>query len=347
MTDERGFGLELESDYGDSTVTVAGDWWSEGEANFSINPTVVTKRGRSRMNKKARAGISKPSGSLEADADLQRIGYYFRGYLDEYKFTAAADTSGINTHEFWGGEGKTLQSFRAVTMDDSLRKYIFGILIDSFSFEASDDSLTISSDTIYKTEKAAIIGQNGATFTKPADLEDDLFVMFYDILVKLNNKSLLGDDGIVTNASFEGNNNLSQDDSIGFGSRNPQAMAAAGSRENKVTITMTLVESILEDILAMEYGEVGALEPSSCKILNVPLEFDINLCEYAGQSLTVLFPNCTVVVSYDKSGTEVIKVNLELDTLGSDTVTLADEETEVVTDMYVCLLNKQGELSTE
>ena len=347
MADDRGFGLELESDYGE-TVSASSydlDWFVDADdANFSMNRSPVRKRGGSRMNKKARAGIAKPSGNSEHDVDLQRVGHYFRGYLDNYVYTQG--TGGIHTHEFYGGEGKQLQSFRGIVMKDALNKYLCGMLINTLGFEVSDDSMKVTADWIYKNEKAGIIGvDDGATFERPDELDDDLFVMFYDIIVKLNNKNLLGDNGIVTSATFSGNNNLAQDDSVGFGAMRPQIAALAEDRDNNMGLVVSVTDNILDDLLAMEYGQVGARELSSCKILNVPLELNISLCEYANQSLKILFPKCTVQVSYDGSGTEVIKANLTLDSLAADTVTLQDGETEVLTDMYVCLKNKQGELT--
>ena len=44
------------------------------------------------------------------------------------------------------------------------------------------------------------------------------------------------------------------------------------------------------------------------------------------------------------SGVDAIEATLSLDTLGSGTVTLADETTEVETDMYVKLTNHVEEL---
>ena len=347
MTDDRGFGLELEDDYAESVAKTDFDldWWSEADtANFSMNGSPVTKRGSSRMNKRARAGVLKPSGSTEMDADLQRIGHFFRGYLDNYVHTSPTSGS-IHSHEFYGGEGKQLQSFRGITMKDFIKKYLFGLLIDTLKLEVSDDSLRVSTDWIYKTEKAGVIGESSETFTRPDDLTDDLFIMFYDITVKLNNKNLLGDNGIVNSLSYEGKNNLAQDDSIGLGARAPQAVAPASDRDNKITISMNLTEGIVHDILNAEYGEVNALEMSSCKILEVPLEINIALCEYASQSMKILFPKCTIKVTYEGNTTESIKVNLELDSLGSSSVTLLDGSTSVVTDMYVLLKNKQSEIA--
>ena len=345
--DDRGFGLELEETYGE-TATYDLDWFVEAEeANFSMGGTPVRKRGSSRMNKRARAGVLKPSGSTKHDADLQRIGHYFRGYLDNYVFTEAASGS-INTHEFYGGEGKQLQSFRAIVMKDALKKYLKGMLINQMTLEASDDSLAVSADWIYKDETAEIIGvDNGASFTRPDELTDDLFIMFYDITVKLNSKNLLGTNGIVNSATFTGNNNLAQDDSVGFGSRSPQITAHAGDRDNNISISLSLTKDIIADILAMEYGATSARSMNACKILEVPLEFNISLCEYSGQSLKILFPKCTVNVEWEGSGTETPKVNLTLDSIGSSSVTLADGTTSVITDMYVLLLNKQGELVKE
>lgn len=342
MTD-RGFGLELESTYGEDIETSAFniDWFSEADTvDFKLNDDPITKSGGSRMNQRARAGILKPTGSTSADADLQRLTWYFKGYLDQYKYTNGA-VNQPNIHEFWGGEDRILTSFRGVAVYDMLKKYIYGMLVDGLKLDVSDDSLTVQADYIYKTEAAGIIGVNHETFIKPSNLMNDLFIMFYDISVKLNGEPL---DGVSSSFSFDGKNNHDVDATIGFGSRGPQVQAGAGKRENDLTLTTTLTADTVRSILDAEYGEVDALQPSSCKILQVPLELNVALCEVSGISMKILFPKCTVKVEYDLSGADSIDATLSLATLGTGEVTLEDDETTVHTDMYVCLKNNQPDL---
>ena len=70
---DRGFGLELESTYGDTTVDKANfdpDWWNQADdVDFNLGDEPVVRSGGSRMNKRARAGIMKPTGSTTADAE--------------------------------------------------------------------------------------------------------------------------------------------------------------------------------------------------------------------------------------------------------------------------------------
>lgn len=345
---DRGFGIEIEGTYGDTTVSKASfepDWWSEADSvDFKLNDDAVTKSGVSRMNKKARAGVMKPTGSTKADADLQRLGWYFLGFLDNYVYTAGASSSSPNTHEFYGGEGKELPSFRGIAVFDMLKKYIYGMLIDEMKLECSDDSLTVESSYIYKTEKAGIIGSSGETFTRPDDLSNDYFIMFYDISLKLNNSAI---DGVSTSLSFDGKNNHNVDSTIGFGSRAPQVRAPAGKREIDLELKTTLTSDTVRSILNAEYGEVNALEPSSCKILQIPLEVNIELCENTNISCKLLFPKCTVKAEYDMSGSDNIEVTMKLATLGTGEVTLLDGTTKVNTDMYVKLINNQEKLETK
>ena len=338
----RGFGLEVESTYGDTTVSTGSfdpDFWNHAESvEFKLNDEPVTRSGSSRMNKRARAGIMKPTGSTSADADLQQLAWYFFGYLDNYKYTAGASGATVHTHEYYGGEGKELHSFRGIAAYDMLTKYVYGMLMDKVSLQVSDEGMTVGADWIYKTEKAAI----NANFTEPDALtNEDLFIMFYDVSLKLNNAAL---DGVSTAFSFEGNNNHNVDSTIGLGSRYPQIRAKAGKRENSVSITTTLTSDTARSILNAEYGEVDALEPSSCKLLQVPLEVNIAHCEESSLSCKVLFPRCTLRVEYNLSGVDAIEATLTLESLGSDTVTLLDGETEVETDMYVKLVNNQESL---
>jgi hypothetical protein len=348
---DRGFGLELESTYGDTTVAKSAfdpNFWNQAESvDFKLNDEPITRSGGSRMNKRARAGIMKPSGSTEADADLQQLTWYFRGFLDNYVCTEGDTPATGHTqtyiHEFYGGEGKELASFRGIAVYDMLKKYLYGMLCDGMKLEVSNEGMTVSADWIYKTEKAGIIGQSGETFSRPDELTaEQIFIMFYDVSLKLNDQAL---DGVSTAFSFEGNNNHDVDSTIGLGSRAPQKRAQAGKRENSLEITTTLTSDTVRSILNAQYGEVNALEPSSCKLLQLPLELNITHCEDSDLACKILFPKCTVRVEYDMSGVDAIEATLSLDTLGSGTVTLEDGTTEVETDMYVELTNYVEELS--
>ena len=350
---DRGFGLELESTYGDTTVSKSSfdpNFWNQADdVDFKLNDDPITRSGGSRMNKRARAGIMKPTGSTSADADLQQLTWYFRGFLDNYVCTEGATPATGHTqtyiHEFYGGEGKELPSFRGIAVFDMLKKYLYGMLEDGLSLEVSDEGMSVAADWIYKTEKAGIIGVSGEDFTRPDALTaEQIFIMFYDVSLKLNNAAL---DGVSTAFKFEGKNNHDVDSTIGLGSRYPQKRALAGKRENSLEITTTLTSDTVRSILNAQYGEVNALEPTSCKLLQLPLELNIAHCEDSDISCKIVFPKCTVRVEYDMSGVDAIEATLTLDTLGSGTVTLADTSTTVETDMYVKLTNYVEELSIE
>ena len=346
---DRGFGLELESTYGDTTVSKSNfdpDFWCQAdEVDFKLNDEPVTRSGGSRMNKRARAGIMKPDGSTSADADLQQLTWYFKGFLDNYKCTTGPSPSTGHTqtyiHEYYGGEGKELSSFRGIAVFDMLKKYLYGMLEDGMILEVSNESMTVSADWIYKTEKAGIIGSAGETFTRPDDLTaQQIFIMFYDVTLKLNNQAL---DGVSTAFKWEGKNNHNVDGTIGLGSRYPQKRALAGKRENSLEITTTLTEDTVRSILNAQYGEVNALEPTACKLLQLPLELNIAHCEDSDLACKIVFPKCTIRVEYSMSGVDAIEATLSLDTLGSGTVNLKNN-TEVETDMYVQLTNYVEEL---
>ena len=340
----RGFGLEVEGTYGSPSVSTANydpDFWnSANSVDFKLNDEPVVRSGSSRMNKRARAGIMKPTGSTEADADLQQLAYYFYGFLDNYVYTAGGSGATVHTHEFYGGEGKELPSFRGIAMYDMLKKYLRGMLIDELKIDVSSENMTVGAEWIYKTESAAI----NEAFTEPDDLtNEEIFIMFYDVSLKLNNAAL---DGVSTAFSFSGKNNHDVDKTIGLGSRYPQKRALAGKRENEITITTSLTSDTARSILNAEYGEVNATSPSSCKLLQLPLEVNVAHCENSNISAKILFPKCNVRVEYSYSGADIIETTLSLDTLGSGTVELADGTTEVETDMYVKIVNNQEKIET-
>ena len=355
---DRGFGLEVEDTYGDTTVSKSNfdpDFWNNAESiDFKLNDDPVVKSGGSRMNRKARAGVMKPSGSTSAEADLQQLTWYFFGALDNYKHTTGPAPSTGHTqthiHEFYGGEGKSLPSFRAIAVFDMIKKYLYGLTCDGMSLEVADDSMSVGADWIYKTEKAGIIGKNSETFSRPSALtKEDIFVMFYDISIKLNGYDISnptqGFGGIATQLKWELKNNHNVDSTIGFGARYPQRRANAGKRENSLEITTTLTEDTAQSILNAQYGEVGALEPTGCKLLQIPLEINIAHCEDSDLACKILFPKCTVRVEYDLSGVDEIEAKLTLDTLGTGQATLANNNT-VATDVYVKLTNYVASLSS-
>ena len=341
---DRGFGLEIEESYGDTTVTKSEfdpAFWSQADdVDFKLNDEPVTRSGGSRMNKRARAGIMKPTGSTSADADLQQLSWYFYGLLDNYKCTTGATPASGHTqtyiHEFYGGEGKNLPSFRGIAVFDMLKKYLYGMIEDGMSLEVSNEGMTVGADWIYKTEKAGIIGSNSETFTRPDALTaEQIFIMFYDVSLKLNNAAL---DGVSTAFKWECKNNHNVDGTIGLGSRYPQKRASAGKRENTLSITTTLTSDTVRSILDAQYGEVNALEPTSCKLLQLPLEINIAHCEDSDLACKIVFPKCTVRVEYSMSGVDAIEATLSLDTLGSGTTKLANNN-DIETDIYIKLTN--------
>ena len=73
---DRGFGIEPEATYGEAATKSQFDpnfWNLADDVDFKLNDEPVTRSGGSRMNKRARAGIMKPSGSTSCDADLQQL----------------------------------------------------------------------------------------------------------------------------------------------------------------------------------------------------------------------------------------------------------------------------------
>ena len=345
----RGFGIEVEGTYGSPSVSTANfdpDWWSHAETvEFKLNDDPVIRSGTSRMNKRARAGIMKPSGSTEADADLQTLAWYFYGFLDNYVYTAGGSGATVHTHEFYGGEGKELPSFRGIAMFDMLKKYLKGMTIDELKLDVSNENMTVGAEWLYKTESAAL----NEAFTEPDELTNGgLFIMFYDVSLKMASvgSTLTALNGVSTAFSYDGKNNHNVDAAIGLGSRAPQKRALAGKRENDISITTTLTSDTARKILDAEYGEANATSPSTCKILQTQLEVTIQHCENNALSAKIYFPKCNLRVEYSMSGADAIETTISLDTLGSGTATLADGTTEVETDMYVKIINNQEKIET-
>lgn len=336
----RVFGLEPEAVYGEEKTKSQFNLDFDHEVDsmdFKLNDEPVTKSFGSRMNKQARAGVIKPTGSIATSANLQILGHYFYGLLDNYVFTAGSNSK--NIHEFYGGESKILKSFRGVSVNDELVFYLYGLLVNSMKLEVSSEDMTLTSDFVYKTELADILDDEN-DYERVEALINDLFIMFYDVSLKLNGND---PDGVQTSFSLETNNNLDQDKSIGLGARHPQQQANAQKRDNSISIVTTLTKDTVRAILDARYGKVNVMEPTKCQILQVPLEVKVELCEYPGLGLTIKFPKCTLLAEFDSSGIDDVEATLNMATLGSDTVELLDG-TEVITDMYVKLVNNMPEI---
>ena len=329
----RVLGIKEESTYGKPAV--APDWHQQAtKLSAALNAEPVTKTGGSRMIKRARAGAIKPTSSFESDVDLKRIGHYMKAFLDNYKFTAGTKT---NTHEFWGGESTSLNSFTLWETFDVAEKTIVGALLDGLKLEVSDEFMTMAADWIYKDETMESIDAN--TYNQIL-IDGDIPLMFYDVSVELD------DDvppGIVSSFSFEGKNNLNQDKTIGLGSRMPQRKAAAQQREITLSIVSTLEKETLELIQKAEYGEAGT-SPSECKLYKIPIRIIANVCENRADIMEIYFPECLFSVEYEASESDEIEVTFNLQTMGTGKATLKDG-TSVMTDMYVQLINNQPEIT--
>lgn len=337
----RVFGLEPEAVYGEDVEPENFDLDFDHDVDsmdFKLNDEPITKSFGSRMNQRARAGVIKPTGSIETSSNLQILGHYFYGYLDNYKFTAGNE--GVNIHEFWGGESRRLNSFRGKAVYDELIFNLYGLLVDSMKLEVSSEDMTLGADFIYKTEISEIL--DGEEYERAEALINDLFIMFYDVSVKLNGED---PNGTQTSFTFEGANNHNVDGTIGFGSRTPKSQANAQKRENTLSLVTTLTKETMRSILDARYGKVNVNSPTKCQILQVPLELNVELCEYPDLGLTIKFPLCTLLAEFDVSGVDDIETTLNLATLGSSEITLADETTDITTDMYVKLVNNMEEIA--
>ena len=342
--DDRGFGVEPEEKYGDTEVDIENfdlDWFQRMETvDFKLNDEPVTKSGGSRMNRRARAGIMKPTGSTSADADLQRLAWYMYAFLDNYKFTPGND--GVNTHEFWGGENKELKSFRGIALYDMWVMYLYGLLCDSLKLEVSDESMTVDADWIYSTEKSHILEED-ESFPTPEELINDLYIMGYDVRILLDGND---PDGVQNSFTMEGNNNHNVDGTIGLGSRYPQKQAHALKRELTLSLSTVLTRNNVRSIMNGRYGKVGATEPSKCQLLENALKVEVRLCEYPDLGMDIYFPSCTINNEFDMSGADDIETTMNLGSLGSKKAELVDGS-EIMTDIYVKIINNQSEIGAE
>ena len=332
----RVVGMKEEAIYG--VAELAPDFHQEvSKAKASLNSTPNTKSSGSRMKKKARAGVYKPTSTIEGEVDLKRIGHYLKAFLDNYSFRDGG--SGANTHEFWGGENNKLSSFTLWETFDIFEKTIVGALLDNFKMEVSDEYMKFTADFVYKTETSEEI--ENIELYKVKLLDGDYPLMFYDVTVEIDESA---PPGIVSSFSFDGKNNINVDKTIGLGSRGPQRKAAAQGRDIAISFVSTLERETLELIQKAEYGEVGT-EPSECKLCKIPLKLICNVCEDTTDRLEITFPECIFAVDYELSEADEIEVTFNLDAMGTGYATKVNG-TRVLTDMYCRLVNDQPEIKS-
>lgn len=340
----RVFGLKEEENYGEEiTAAMKPDFHkrvTKSSIKLGDEPFIFSTG--SRMDHKVRSGVMQPTAEIEAYVDLQRIGHMLRGFLDNYQYTEEVDskddTKKINVHEFWGGECSELASFSGWATFDYFEKYIRGLVLDSLKLEVSNEAMTSTESYVYKTECQHKISEDEYVVR---EVEGDIPLMFYDVGLELDGKPL---PGITTSFSFEGNNNLNVDNTIGLGSRWPQKRAAAQKREIKLSIVSSLTPDTVDIIRKSEYGD-DLNCPSDCEIYKVDLKLRIAVCEDASQYLELYFPQCHVVVEYETAESDEIETTFNLQTLGSKEVMLADGKTTVKTDCYAKLVNNMGKIS--
>lgn len=341
----RVLGLKKEETYGVLKTGVTGPDFHHrmSSGDFGLKDDPITDSGGSRMDQLAKPGVAKPSGSSEGKVDLKRIGHYLCAFFDQYVFTEAEDEDDYNTHEFYGREDQLLSSFHGWATFDEFQKELIGMLLDTFKLEVSNEWVEQSCDWIYKNESSDLI--NSSTYTV-RDVEGAVPVMFYDVAVELKHDNTEVNLGVKNSFSFEGANNHNQDGTIGLGSRFPQKQALAQKRDIKIAIGSVLSRDVFATIRAIEYGAEGITSPSVCKLYNMNAKVHIATCENSDEFLEMLFPECTVKVTYDFSESDEIETKFDLVSLGTGEVTLLDGETTVKTDCYCKLVNDVPEISS-
>lgn len=334
----RLFGIKEEATYGEEiTATDKPDWHnrvSKNAVKLGDEPFIITSG--SRMDHKVRPGVMNPTAEIESDVDLKRIGHLFKAFMDNYVFTAGTGSDG-NIHEFYGGECSTLSSFKGWATFDLFEKWIRGLVMDSLKLEVSNEQMSCTHSWVYMNEKMNKITENEYEYR---DVEGAIPLMFYDVSLEMAGAPV---PGIATSFSFEGNNNLNVDGTIGLGSRWPQRRASAQKREIKLSLVSYLARETIDLINKAEYGELADV-PSDCKIFTTDLVVRVAICEDPNDTLEIRFPKCHVAVEYESSEADEIEVTFNLQTLGSGEVTLENGDS-VTTDMYVKLVNNVDEIS--
>ena len=294
------------------------------------NPNIMFESGLTRGRSDIRPAYYVAGGNIVAPINVRMIGYFLKWAMGEYVFTDGG--GGTNTHEIYGKEDIVLPSFTTRLGKDHFEHVFTGTVINTMTIEVGgdwllctinnfaarsykDDLKTIADLSLFNEKKLTFIAA-GVTFGG----------------VNYNCK--------IRNLTITLNNNIPSDRGKGVGTRFPCRLPV-GARDVDVSGTLHFLDSTEYEKFWNQANGISATEgPGDEEII-------ISIDSGSDGSLELKFPKFQLTsIAANPSGRDPIDQSFSGYAI-VDTVTLADEVTEVETELLATLENNNDDMDND
>ena len=293
------------------------------------DPNLHFEGGLYRGLKTIRPGYYVPGGNIVYPADIRTIAYILKWALGNYKYTVGG--AGINTHEIWSVEELVLPSFTARLGKDNFEHIFTGCIINSLELKVEGEYFYLTLDVVGgKDSKGALqaIGDLLLPAEYPLSFIDTSMVLgvtpysckFKTLTIKIAN-------------------NLAPDAGKGFGTRFPCRLPV-GARNVNISGGLFFEDSSQYESF---WGDSAGIS------VNVPVEETLTLTLDSGAfgSMNLVLPRFyfSQLTTPVAGRTEITQGFSAIGLV--DTVTMADDVTEVDTDILATVLNGADDLDED
>lgn len=292
-----------------------------------VNPNIVYEGSMGRSNRIQRPGAYIPAGPINFAVDVESIGWFFKWALGGYVFTAGDPTP--NIHEFYGSDTRLLKSFAAYLGKDLFEQRMQGCKVNNLAVQCGNEFVMANIDVISQKDSGSTAWmRDKTTLTKP---EAPPFA-FHEVTHKINGSLM---DETIKDVNLQFGNNISQDTTVGHGSRFVKELPA-----NERTASINLTSSV-EDLTRLQAYWGAATGPSDSGATEFSYETILNISGIG--NISCYYPKCIFQdVPLDPTGKQDMQPTLVIQPL-ADVITLSDEETEIESECLITIENEVGQ----
>ena len=273
-----------------------------------------------------------PAGEISYAINVHSVAAFLKWVCGGYAFTAGGvgPPQTPNIHEVWGSDLRVLPSFVARCGKDQFEHVFQGCTIDTLEFEVEDATTTATADTSAAVDSKASTQSPAAIL---ANLPQEPVIPFHSVDVTIGGVMQARK---IKNLTLSIGNNLDVEQGRYLGSRFPGRIPA---NERETTLEMELDFSDTAQIERVWGAPTGPTKEGSAV-------FPMSLTFHGGDnadgepmSLYVLMPRVFyTTIETQPEGREEAVQTVECRAM-TDTVTLDDGTTEIVTDIYAKIEN--------
>ena len=290
---------------------------------------ILYSGGRGRSPAIRRPGFYSPEGDVVYAVDVETIAAILKWALGGYEFTAAEGEGTINTHEVWGYDQQTLDSFTAFVGKDALEHVFAGCTLNSLELSVEGEFVQATLGIVGAEDKKVTLSAEGDLL-----LPDDYPMTFQHVKVENGASNISAD---VKSLTLSITNNADASAGRGMGQRTPYRVPV-NARE--VTMSMSLW---FDDTTYLESFWGGASAPDHADGSDAEA-FTVTLDVGDGRSVELELPNAYInEINLTASGRDELVQDVNV-TAMRDVVTLLDAST-VDTEIVATILNNGGDLT--